>query len=69
VDTTGYIVCKVSGAGRPYLMRPEDCPGLYFAWSQTHGLLMVLDLLFGMTFTAVAKYIQFACRIVIKILK
>jgi hypothetical protein len=30
---------------------------------------MVLQLIFGKTFTAVAKYIQFACRIVIKILK
>ena len=30
---------------------------------------MVFQLLFGATITAVAKYIQFACRIVIKILK
>ena len=30
---------------------------------------MVLQMLFGLTYTAVAKYIQFACRIVIKVLK
>ena len=50
-------------------MKPEDCLGLYLAWTHTRGSLMVLQLLFAMTFTAVAKYIQFTRRIVIKVLK
>jgi len=50
-------------------MKPEDCLGLYLVWALTRGSLMVLQLLFGTTFTAVAKYIQFARRIVINMLK
>ena len=50
-------------------MKPHDCLGLYLAWSRTRGSLMVLQLLFGMTYTAVSKYIQFARRIIIKVLK
>ena len=57
VNTVGNFVCKVSHASRPHFMRPEDCLGLYLAWSQKHGSLMVLQVLFGTTFTAVAKYL------------
>ena len=69
VDTADYIVCKFICAGRPCLMRPEDCLRLYLTWSRTCGSLAVLQLLLGQTFTAVAKYIQFDFRNVIKILK
>ena len=50
-------------------MKAQDCLGLYLAWTRTRGSLMVLQMLFGLTYTAVAKYIQFAPRIVIKVLK
>jgi len=69
VDLNGFIIRKISKAGRPRLMKAHDCLGLYLAWSRTRGSLMVLQLLLGMTYTAVAKYIQFARRIVIKVLK
>jgi hypothetical protein len=49
-------------------MKPHYFLGLYLAWSCSHGLLIILQLLFGMTDSAVAKYIQFACRIIIKVL-
>ena len=69
VDMNGFIIRKISKAGRPRLMKAHDCLGLYLAWSRTRGSLMVLQLLFGMTYTAVLKYIQFARRIIIKVLK
>ncbi len=69
VDPRGFIIRKISKAGRPRLMQAHDCLGLYLAWTRTRGSLMVLQLLFGVTFTAVAKYIQFARRIVIDVLK
>ena len=51
------------------MMNPADCLGLVLAWSRTRGSLMVLQLLFGMTMSPVAKYLQFARRILVKILK
>ena len=70
VDEDGFIVCKVSMTkGRPRLMNPADCLGLVLAWSRTRGSLMVLQLIFGLTMSPVAKYLQFACRILVKILK
>ena len=50
-------------------MNPADCLGLVLAWSRTRGSLMVLQLIFGMTMSPVAKYLQFARRILVKILK
>ncbi len=53
VDLNGFIIRKISKAGRPRLMKAHDCLGLYLAWSRTRGSLMVLQMLFGMTYTAV----------------
>ncbi len=70
MDADGFIIRKVSLArGRPRMMNPADCLGLVLAWSRTRGSLMVLQLLFGMTMSPVAKYLQFARRILVKILK
>jgi len=70
IDKDGYIIQKVSlSRGRPRLMHPADCLGLVLAWSWTRGSLMVLQLIFGLTMTPVSKYLQFARRILVKILK
>jgi hypothetical protein len=37
--------------GRHLMIRPEDGLGLVLAWTRTRGLLMVLQLIFGMTYT------------------
>ena len=50
-------------------MHPADCLGLVLAWSRTQGSLMVLQLIFGLTMPPVSKYLQFARRILVKILK
>jgi hypothetical protein len=69
VDEDGYIVKKMTNMGRPRTIRPEDCLGLLLAWTRTRGSLMVLQLIFGLTMSPLSKYLQFARRIVIKILK
>jgi len=70
VDANGFIVRKISlTRGRPRMMHPADCLGLVLSWSRTRGSLMVLQLIFGLTMTPVGKYLQFARRILVKILK
>ena len=70
VNADGFVIKKVSlSRGRPRLMHPSDCLGLILGWSRTRGSLMVLQLVFGMTMTPIAKYLQFARRILVKALK
>ena len=69
VDEDGYIVKKIKNMGRPHTIRPEDCLGLLLAWTRTRGSLMVLQLIFGLTMSPLSKYLQFARRIIVKILK
>jgi len=69
VDEDGFIVKKIGSRGRPRTIRPEDCLGLKLAWTRTRGSMMVLQLIFGITMSPLAKYLQFARRIIIKILK
>lgn len=67
-DEDGYIVRKKSKAGRPRFMNAEDCLGMVLAWTRTRGSLMVLQLIFGTTMTPTGKYLQFARRIIVKVL-
>ncbi len=55
--------------GRPRKIRPEDCLGLVLAWTRTRGSLMVLQLIFGMTYTNLDDYLLFAKRIIVKVLR
>jgi hypothetical protein len=69
IDENRYIVKKKTKRGGPRLMKAEDCLGLVvLAWTHTQGCLMSLQLIFGMTMTPVAKYLQFACRILVVVL-
>jgi hypothetical protein len=49
-------------------MTSADCLGLVLAWTWTRGSLMALQLIFGMTMTPVSKYLQFARRILVRVL-
>ena len=70
VDKDGFICQKVSlTRGRPRMMNPGDCLGLVLAWTRTRGSMMVLQLIFGLTMSPVAKYLRFARRILVKALK
>jgi hypothetical protein len=48
---------------------PEDCIGLVLAWTRTRGLLMVLQLIFGVTYTNLDDYLLFAKRIIAMVLR
>ena len=60
IDDDGFIVKKKMGRGRPRSIQSMDCLGLLLAWSRTRGSTIALQLIFGMTMTAVSKYLQFA---------
>jgi hypothetical protein len=63
------IVKKLEKMGRLRSILPEDCLELMLAWSHTRGSMMVLQLIFGTTMSPLSKYLQFARRIIINILK
>lgn len=68
-DQDGHIVRKKKNQCTPRNIKYMDCLRLLLAWSNTHGSLMVLQLVVGMTMTPVSNYLQFALWIVIKVLK
>jgi hypothetical protein len=72
VGWDGFILCKVSlTQGRPRLMNPADCLVLVLvlAWSRTQGSMMVIQFIFGLRMIPVAKYLQYAQRVFVKVLK
>ncbi len=54
--------------GRPWMIRPEDGLGLVLAWTRTRDSLMVLQLIFGMTYINLDDYLLFAKRIIVMVL-
>jgi hypothetical protein len=60
---------KEQNRGRPRMIRPEDGLGLVLAWIRTRGLLMALQLIFGMTYTNLDDYLLFAKRIIVMVLR
>jgi hypothetical protein len=51
------------------MIRPEHGLGLVLAWTRTRGLLMVLQLIFGMTYTNLDDYLLFTKRIIVMVLR
>ncbi len=60
---------KEQNRGRPRMIRPEDGLGLVLAWTRTRGSLMVLQLIFWMTYTNLDDYLLFAKRIIVRVLR
>jgi hypothetical protein len=50
-DESGMIVEFEYTTGRKREVQPEDCLGLVLVWTQTRGLLIVLQLVFGLTYS------------------
>ncbi len=48
---------------------PEDCLGLVLAWTRNRELLIILQLIFAMTYTNLDVYLLFAKRIIGRILR
>jgi hypothetical protein len=60
---------KLPNKGRKRKIRPEDCLGLVLAWTRTRGLLMALQLIFGMTYSNLNDYLLFGKRIIVMVLR
>ena len=60
---------KEQNRGMPRMIWPEDGLGLVLAWTRTRGSLMVLQLIFGMTYTNLNDYLLFVKRIIIMVLQ
>ena len=59
------VALRKNNLGRPRLISTADGLGLILAWTRTSGLTMTLELIFGMTQTAVSEYLYFGMIILI----
>jgi hypothetical protein len=59
---------KQEKRGRPQKICPKDGLGLVLAWTRTRGSLMVLQLIFGMTYSNLDDYLLFGKRILVRVL-
>ncbi len=51
------------------MVQPEDCLGLVFVWMRTRGLLHILQLVFGLTYSNLSVYLRFGMRIIVETLR
>ncbi len=52
--------------GQKREVQPEDCLGLVLVWTRTRGLLNVLQLVFGLTYTNLFVYLRFGIHLLVK---
>ena len=57
-----------SGRGRKRIVDSETCLGLVLMWTRTRGSYVVLQMIFGLTQTAVSVYLRFGRRILNEVL-
>ncbi len=65
-DKAGMIVEFEYIQGRRRVVQPEDCLGLVLVWTRTRGLLHVLQLVFGLTYSNLSVYLRFGMHIIIE---
>ncbi len=66
-DESGMIVeFEYTRGQKREEVQPEDCLGLVLVWTQTRGLLNVLQLVFGLTYTNLSVYLRFGVRLIVK---
>jgi hypothetical protein len=51
------------------LVQPADCLGLVLVWTRTRGLLNVLQLVFGLTYSNLSVYLRFGIRLMVETFK
>ncbi len=51
--------------GRSRVVQPKDCLGLVLVWACTRGLLNVLKLVFGLTYSNHSVYLRFGMRLTV----
>jgi hypothetical protein len=62
-DKSGMIVEIKDAHGQKREVQPEDFLRLVLVWTCTRGLLNVLQLVFGLTFTNLSVYLRFGIRL------
>ena len=66
-DPCGMIVEFEYICGRKREVHSEDCLGLVLVWTPTRGLLNVLQLVFGLTYSNLCVYLRFGIRLIVEI--
>ncbi len=65
-DKSGMIIEFEYTRGQKREVQPEDCLGLVLVWTRTRGLLNVLQLVFGLTYTNLSVYLRFGIRLLVE---
>jgi hypothetical protein len=65
-DKSGMIVELVKTRGRKREVQPEDCLGLVLVWTRIRGLLNVLQLFFGLTYSNLSVYLRFGMHLIVE---
>jgi hypothetical protein len=64
-DESGMIVEFEYRTRRKRKIQLADCLGLVLVWTCTRGLLNVLQLVFGLTYTNLSVYLRFGIRLIV----
>ncbi len=65
-NKSGMIVEFEYVQGRRRVVQPENCFGLVLVWTCTRGLLHVLQLVFGLTYSNLSVYLRFGICIIVE---
>ncbi len=65
-DKSGMIVEIEDTRGGKREVQPEDCLRLVLVWTRTRGLLNVLQLVIGLTYTNLSVYLRFGIRLLVE---
>jgi hypothetical protein len=65
-DESGMIVEFEYTQGQRRVVQREDCLGLVLVWTCTRGLLNVLQLVFGLTYSNPSVYLRFGMCLIVK---
>jgi hypothetical protein len=66
-DASGMIVSLDDVRRQKRKVLPADCLGLVLVWMRTRGLLNVLQLVFGLTYTNLSAYLWFGIRLIVEV--
>jgi hypothetical protein len=62
----GMIVPFEYVSGWKREVQPADCLGMVLVWTQSRGLLNVLQLVFGLTYSNLSVYLRFGIRLLVE---
>jgi hypothetical protein len=68
-NESGRIVKFKYTTGQKREVQPEDCLGLVLVWTQTRGLLNVLQLVFGLIYTNCSVHLRFGVHLFVEMFR